>query len=526
MRIVTSEEMRKLDERGVQEIGISSLVLMENAGIESARLISQICQQKKYEGEILVFSGKGKNGGDGLVVARRLFSWGHKVRVFLMHDPSEYTHEAGNNLKILEKHKTKVSVVDHAAVLEDYFKSASPPFLAVDALLGTGLKRDIEGLYYDVIELLNHYVTEIIALDIPSGTNGDTGTISGTSTQASVTISFGYPKLGHFLTPGAVKRGRLFHVNLSFPREWEKQGDKFLLTHSNIAPLLQNRDRFGHKNSFGHCLLIGGSPGRLGAIDMASKSSLKMGTGLVTVASWENSFPSLEIKLSSEIMNFRVVKEGNAFVVPKPGLQIFSSIVIGPGLGMRPDGAELLRELLATYTGPLVVDADGLNLIAEHKLYDAVSKRQSPTVLTPHPGEMARFLHVTKEAVVKDPVWAVRDAAEKTNAIVVLKGPTTLIHSADGTTWFNHYPNDGMATAGSGDVLAGIIGGLLGQKMGALEATKLGVYLHSLAGHFAAEHCGHRAMTALDIIENTRCAFKDLREYQKTAIQPSCVELF
>lgn len=525
MRIVTSEEMRKLDETASSKIGLSSIVLMENAGLEAARVIHNIALERKYTGEILVFCGKGKNGGDGLVVARRLLSCGHRVRVFLLHNPEDYSQDSAANLAILKNMRAKISVVESASVLEAYFKSAVPPFLAVDALLGTGLKRDIEGLYYDVVEILNHQATEIISLDMPTGVQGDSGRISGAALQASATISFGYPKLGHFLAPGAAKRGRLFNIDLSFPKAWRAEGDKYLLNHDNTASLLQKRDRYGHKNSFGHCLLIGGSPGRLGAIEMASQSCLKMGTGLVTVASWEDSFPTLEVKLSSEIMNFRIVRKGNDFEVPKPGLDLFSSVVIGPGLGMRADGGEVLRQLLLRYKGPIVIDADGLNILAERKFYDLITKRTYPTVLTPHPGEMARLLDVSKDTIVEDPVKSVRTAVEKTGAIVILKGATTLIHAADGVTWLNHYPNDGMATAGSGDVLAGMIGGLLGQRMNALEATRLGVFIHSLAGTFAAQTFGHRSMTAKGIISNIGAAFKDLREYHPNRITSVCQEL-
>ncbi|MEW6055905.1 MAG: NAD(P)H-hydrate dehydratase [Bdellovibrionota bacterium] len=526
MRIVTNEEMRKIDQTAVEKVGIPSTILMENAGIEAARLISQICIDKNYEGEILVFCGKGKNGGDGLVVARRLLSQGHRVRVFLLHDPSQYTDEASINLTILRNQRAKISVVDSAAVVEEYFKSAVPPFIAVDALLGTGLKRDIEGVYYDSVELLNEYADDIIALDIPTGVIGDSGALAGTSVLATTTISFGYPKLGHFLPPGAAKRGKLYNVDLTFPVAWNSEGDKFLLTHDNTASLLQRRDRFGHKNSFGHCLLIGGSPGRIGAIVMASNSCLKMGTGLVTVASWEDSFPALEVKLSAEAMNFRVVREGESFSVPKPGLSAFSSIVMGPGLGLRPDAEDMLEQLLLQYSGPLVIDADGLNILAQRNFHELLTKRRSPTILTPHPGEMARILGVSKDEVVKDPVKAVRDAAELTGAVVLLKGATTLVHSSEGITWFNHYPNDGMATAGSGDVLAGMIGGLVGQGMNAIDAARLGVYVHSLAGKFAAEHCGHRAMTASDIIGNIRSAFIDLRRHKALRITPPCIELY
>lgn len=525
MRIVSNEQMRNLDADAITKVGIPSIVLMENAGVEAARIITKLFENKSSHQEILIFCGKGKNGGDGLVVARHLIKSGQKVRIFLVHPESEYKAEALQNLQILKNQRAKITWLESVRMLVEYFQSAPGPFYTVDALLGTGLSRSLQGIYYDVVEALNKYADEIVALDIPTGVDGDSGKVAGTSILATATISFGFPRLGHFLAPGAAKRGRLFHVDLGFPRTWLKEGDSFLLTHGNTASLLQSRDRYGHKNSFGHCLLIGGAPGRLGAIVMAGTSCLKMGTGLVTVASWKESFPQLEIKLPSEIMNFRIHRDGTEYVVPKPGLSAFSSVVVGPGLGQEAEGAELMKQLLRSYSGPMVIDADGLNLVAEHKLWELLAKRRETTVLTPHPGEMARLLDVTKDKVLDDPMGAVREAADKTGAIVVLKGATTLIYATNNTTWLNHYPNDGMATAGSGDVLAGIIGGLLGQRMSGIDATRLGVFLHSLSGKFAAEQFGHRAMTALDIIDNLKWAFKDLREFQSTSSIPVSQEL-
>lgn len=530
MRIVSQSEMKSLDDKAINEIGIPSLVLMENAGLEAARLIGEDLK-KNYPTttEAIIVCGKGKNGGDGLVVARHLLTNGHRIRVFLMHPVSDYKSESQAELKILQKMKAKITQIESINVLREYFKRANPPFVVIDAILGIGIERDVEGLYFDVIDEINENATEIIALDIPSGVNGDTGKIMGTAINANTTVSFGYPKLGHFLYPGAAKRGSLYHVDLTFPPEWSQSGNQFLLSHANTAPLLHERDRFGHKNSFGHCLLIGGSPGKLGAIEMASQACLKMGTGLVTVASWEDSFPSLEVKLPSEIMNIRIRKnedekksEGQAFLIPKPGLSLFTSVVVGPGLGMRSDGEALMRQLLMEFPGPIVIDADGLNLIGDFKMHDLIAKRPGQTVLTPHPGEMARLIGRSKDFVTENPLASLKEAYEMTGAVVLLKGATTLLQASDSKVWFNHYPNDGMATAGSGDVLSGMIGGFLGQKMDALEAARLGVYLHSIAGKHAALINGHRSMTARDIIGNIREGFKELRDYKISGIHDQC----
>jgi ADP-dependent NAD(P)H-hydrate dehydratase / NAD(P)H-hydrate epimerase len=278
-----------------------------------------------------------------------------------------------------------------------------------------------------------------------------------------------------------------------------------------MSALLKERDRYGHKNAFGHTLLIGGSPGRLGAVAMAASACHKMGTGLATVATWPECFEALMTKLPYETMGVPLHLEGPEYELYKQNLNSYSSIVVGPGLGLRPEGKQLMKELLSVYQGPMVIDADALNLISEYKLHEDLTKRQHPTVLTPHPGEMARLLGVEKDEISRNPTQSVKSAVNQTHATVLLKGAATLIGSTEDILYLNHYPNDGMATAGSGDVLAGMIGGLIGQKMDPFNATLLGVYLHSLAGDFAARSQGHRSMTAPDIIENIGNAFKDIK---------------
>ncbi len=532
MRVVTSKEMKSLDNRAISEVGFTGLQLMENAGLSAAQLIADIMKNNDSSTEIIVFCGRGKNGGDGMVIARRLIADGFRVRVFLMHMIKDYDGECAAELKILQNLKAKITIIDSSHIVKEFFENAKPPFIIVDALLGIGLDRPIEGLYFDVIELINQSVDRninsknvVIAVDIPSGVMADTGKIAGTSVHAQYTMTFGYPKLGLFMPPGAARRGDLFLADLSFPKEWEKEGDKFLLDSDHVAPLIQKRDKYGHKNSFGHSLLIGGSPGKLGAICMASHACLKIGTGLVTVASWDESFPQLETKLPDEIMNFRIKKDSNEFIVPKDALSTFTSIVVGPGLGTLKDSETMMKKLLSEYNGPLVIDADGLNCIADFKLHNLLAKRTGATVITPHPGEMARILGISKDDVVENPIQAVHDAFEKTGAITILKGATTFIFGNDNVTWLNHYPNDGMATAGSGDVLAGIIGGLLGQKMNPLEAAKLGVRVHSLAGKYAASETGHRSMTSIDIINNLKNAFKELQEHRLKKINYLCEKI-
>ena len=519
LRIVSSHEMRELDRIADQEYGLSATLLMENAGDAAAELILEKFPHAGRETEILVFAGKGNNAGDAFVVARRLICLDRKVRIFHLQNESGYKNAPLENFKILKKMKAKMAYLEAITDLQAFFASSHGPFTIVDGILGTGLKGNLEGIYYDLVEMINSLKSnQVIALDIPSGVSGDTGNIHGTSTLATLTVSFGFPKLGHFLPPGAARRGELVNVDISLPLRFRKEGDKFLLVKAQVGNLLKERDRYGHKNSFGHSLLVGGSPGRIGAIAMSARACHKMGTGLVTVASWKDSFDPLLIKLPNETMVVPLHLNGPEYEAYKQNLSNYSSVVVGPGLGLRPEGKQLMEDLLTLYDGPMVIDADALNLISEHKLHPLLVNRRAPTILTPHPGEMSRLLNASKEVVRDDPAKAVRDAVSATHSIVMLKGAATLIGSAEDVLYLNHYPNDGMATAGSGDVLAGMIGGLLGQRMDPFQGTLLGIYLHSLAGDFAAKTFGHRSMTAQDIIENIGNAFKDIKNLPETIL--------
>ena len=512
MRITTSHEMRELDRIADQEFGLDAEILMENAGRAAAQLLLEHYPQAGRDSEILVFAGKGNNAGDAFVVARRLLCYERRVRVFHLHEEGGYKGASLKNFQILSRMKAKMTYLETIGDLQAFFASSPGPFTIVDGILGTGLKGDLAGIFYDVVHAINELdAPEVVSLDIPSGVNGDTGAIHGASIQASLTISFGFPKLGHFLPPGAGRRGELVNVDISLPPRFKKEGDKYLLTRGPLGAMLKERDRYGHKNSFGHTVLLGGSPGRIGAITMAARACHRMGTGLVTVGTWQDSFDPLLIKLPNETMAFPIVASAASFDDYAKTIAQYSSVVVGPGLGLRPEGKEMLTVLLSRYDGPIVIDADALNIIADHKLHDFLVRRRGATVLTPHPGEMARLLGVEKESVTRDPVWAVREAVKRTHAIVLLKGASTLVASPDEVLYLNHYPNDGMATAGSGDVLAGMIGGLLGQRMDPFRATLAGIYLHSLAGDFAAQEYGHRSMTAPDIIENISNAFKEIK---------------
>ncbi len=525
LRICTNQEMRTLDKIAETKMGIGPVLLMENAGRAAAEIILKEYPQAGVHDEILVFAGKGNNAGDAFVVARQLLGVGRRVRVFHLIKDEDYKGATLENLKILQKMKARLVYVAEAQDLEAFFEQSRGPHLAIDGIIGTGLKGDLEGHFYEVVELINRQVDQIVSLDIPTGVSGDTGLVQGIAIQASFTISFGFPRLGHFLPPGATFRGKLVNVDISLPAQFSKEGDKFLLRAKTVAAKIARRDRYAHKNTFGHVLMVGGSVGRTGAIAMASKSAMRTGAGLVTAATWAESMPTLSQQLPVEAMTLSIPENEKNYDHYLERLKQFSAIVIGPGMGHRPEAKRLIELLLVHYQGPIVLDADALNLIAEHQMHSQLLHRKGATVLTPHPGEMARLLKIKKEDVVNDPVGALKKCVEMTHAVVMLKGAATLLLSPDEVMYVNHFPNSGMATAGSGDVLAGMIGGLLAQGMSGFDATQVGVYLHSLAGARAAMKVSPRGMIASDIIQSIPFAYKELHKKYDEEEEPRLAKL-
>jgi hydroxyethylthiazole kinase-like uncharacterized protein yjeF len=511
MRIVTSREMRDIDQAAIDKFKIPSIVLMENAGLRTAQIVAQKYQELGWSSDILVFAGKGKNGGDALVTARHLIAMGLRVRLFVLHGAHAYKDEAKQNLEILLSQKVRPIVLEAIGQLEEFLASSQGPFLAVDGLLGIGFKGPLAGLYADVVDLVNAKADFIISLDIPTGVDATTGAVVGNAINADITISYGFNKLGHFIAPGALHRGELRVVDIALPPRFQQDAVIHALTIDNVAPLLRSRDRYGHKNSFGHTLLIGGSRGKLGAISLAARACLRVGTGLVTVATWEDSFDNLLVRLDDEIMAMPVSFEERLYAKYKEQIKDFSSIVVGPGMGKGERAQRLFCDLLDFYHGPLVIDADAINLLTDDTIRKKLASRKGPSLITPHPGEMARMLNISTSDVVNHPKECVERAAEQMNAVVLLKGATTFISAGEGQLYLNHYPNDGMATAGSGDVLAGMIGGIVGQGLNPREAVCLGVFSHTLSGEIAALKLGHRAMTASDIIAGLGEAFLKLR---------------
>jgi hydroxyethylthiazole kinase-like uncharacterized protein yjeF len=516
MRVVTSKEMRDIDTLAQTKFKIPSIVLMENAGLRAAEVVARKHNELGFGTEILVFAGKGKNGGDALVVARQLASAGKRVRLFLLAPFEAYKDESKQNLEILLEQKIRPIVLDQVAPLEEFFNSATGPFLAVDGIVGIGFRGPLSGLFADVVDIVNAKVDYVVSLDISSGVDATTGQTVGQAIYSNLSIAFGFAKLGQFIAPGAVHRGELEVVDISLPLGFRTDGSIHAISKDTVAPLLKRRDQWGHKNSFGHTLLFGGSKGKLGAISMAARASMRVGTGVATVLTWEDAYDLLLARVDDELMCLSLPMEEKSYLENREMLGLYSSVVVGPGMGKGPRAEKVVADFVDYYQGPLVIDADAISILAKPEIKARLHGRKHPTILTPHVGELSRLLGVDKKTILEDPKSMVERAAEETNSIVLLKGATTFICAGDGHVYLNHYPNDGMATAGSGDVLAGMIGGIVGQqRMNPLDAVCLGVYLHSLAGDFAAKRLGHRSMTASDIISHLGDSFLDLRAHRE-----------
>jgi hydroxyethylthiazole kinase-like uncharacterized protein yjeF len=510
VKVLTPEAMRAVDRAAIEDVGIPSLVLMENAAIG---VVDALADRFPEARSVTVLCGPGNNGGDGLAAARHLAIRGYLVRVFLV-GGREPGGDAGVQLTICRNQGLEIRRVSEEGGERRVMEAARDSDLVVDALFGTGLSRPLEGSVAELVEAVNRLPVPRLAVDLPSGLSGGSRQIPGPHLEADLTVTFAAPKLAHVLPPAAESVGEVVVADLGIPPELVESaaGDLFLLQASELAPLLMPRPADGHKGDFGHVLLLAGGEGRAGAAILAARGAVRGGAGLVTVAV---PAPILETVDggSLESMTFPLAMSG-AGLAPAAVEQLLDAtagknvLALGPGLGLEPSTVEVVRRVCRETTLPLVVDADGLNAFAGEP--QALAGRAAPTVLTPHPGELARLLGVATSEVVADRPGTARRAAAAARALVVLKGHLSLVVDHEGRTWVNPTGNPGMATGGSGDVLTGILAALLAQGYELPAAAQLGVYLHGLAGDLAAESSGRTALAAGDLVGHLGAAFDRL----------------
>ncbi len=515
MRILTGTEMREADRRTIEDLGVSSLLLMENAGRGIVEWIAHNLPRwstRRY----LIVCGPGNNGGDGLVVARHLRLRGvAHVDVVLFGRKDRVRGDAFWNLAHYTTHYGPVEEITDLDAWHRWVQTHPAGWdVLIDALFGTGLKRPLEGWYAAWVEEVNAWsgVTRI-AVDVPSGLSTETWQLIGPAVRAHVTLTLAAPKICMIYPPAAEYVGRWVVIPIGIPPAvLAAQSHRIWPEPADLAAMLPNRPLTAHKGHFGRVLVLGGGPGKLGAAYMAGMSALRIGAGLVTVCVPESLWPAL-MASANELMTLGV-KESDGYWCAdsmetlEPLLDRADVLVIGPGMGTHPTVAEFLRILWSRWTRPVVVDADGLNLIAQHA--DLRERVPPGSILTPHWGEMARLIGQSTEVIDRERFAIATRWAQDTQTVLVLKGYRTLIALPDGRVFINPSGNPGMATAGMGDILSGFIGGLLAQTGDPVRAAVLGVYLHGRAGDLAADRIGQMPLTATDLWTTIGAAIAEL----------------
>lgn len=512
MKIVSADTMRKAERLTMETRGIPGRVLMETAGRACADIVCAEWGTEK-ESRAVIVAGKGNNGGDGYVIARCLLRRGWNVAVYILADRKDITGDAEANLMLLDPSSTTFFTASGDVLRTvQVFRTAS---VIVDALFGIGLNSTVTGIHAEAIDVINSAGKPVLAVDIPSGINASTGSVLGVAVRAEITVTFGLAKVGHAVYPGREYSGKVKVVDIGIPVEITAplKGCEFLDTES-VRPLVASRARCGHKGTYGHCLIVAGATGKTGAASLAANSAVRTGSGLVTLAVPASLNHVLEVK-TTEAMTLPLEDAGKGFLGIVNGDAILraaqgkDAIAVGPGISREPETIALVRRLVENASLPMVVDADGLNAIAQDvSILD--KKKTSSLVLTPHPGEMSRLSGLSISAIEEDRISAAREFAMRYGVFLVLKGAGTVIASPDGDIAVNGSGNPGMGSGGMGDVLTGIIVSLLGQNYPPAHACCLGVFLHGFAADLVAREKGEIGICATDVQERLPLAYQGI----------------
>ncbi|HEX2446136.1 MAG TPA: NAD(P)H-hydrate dehydratase [Vicinamibacterales bacterium] len=504
MRVLNAEQMREADRRTIEDVGIPSLVLMENAGRQVVAAI-EASFAEALQGRVAVLCGRGSNGGDGFVVARTLMQRGVDVLVLLLGSVAEVRGDARVNLDVLGRIGLTVVEVTDAQAWELHFSEVSRCDLIVDAIFGTGFRGPIQGMLETVVADVNGSGIPVVAVDVPSGLSADSHEPPGDSIEASLTVTLAAPKVPLVLPPAERRTGDLVIADIGIPQGVidELEGARIeLLTRETMRPLVEPRPYDAHKGDFGRVLVVAGSPGKTGAAHLAAMAALRSGAGLVTIATPKSCQPVVAA-MAPEYMT-EALEESSAggidFSALERVLDLTADVIAaGPGIGTSPATSAFIHGLVERSGVPLVLDADALNAFAEDP--ERLTGRDGvDVIITPHPGEMARLAGVAIEDVQRDRLKIARHFAMTHRVHVVLKGHRTVVANPDGDAFINITGNPGMATGGTGDVLTGMIAAWFGQLLDAEAACKLGVYLHGLAGDLAEADEGEVAVTSGDVL--------------------------
>ncbi len=509
MKAVTAAQMREIDRATIEDFKTPGLELMENAGCALAGAAAELLPAS---GQALVIAGKGNNGGDGFVAARHLLERGFDVEVALLTKIDELNGEAAINCRRATDRDIPIHQNPSDRQLARLLHEAD---VVIDAILGTGLSGQVRGRLAEVLRLLAAHQGTIVAADIPSGINADTGALLGEVPRAAITVTFGLAKQGLYLYPGRGYCGeiRVAEIGLAPATIENPELKTYVIDAAQVAAALPARALDAHKGDCGRVLVIAGSTGLTGAAAMASLAAARTGAGLVTLVIPASLNAILETKCT-EVMTAPLMDHGCGYLRPRnteallglaAGVQ---SVIIGPGLGRQQATAEMVRGLVAQLDCPVLLDADGINAFAGH--VDLLSGYSGQLVVTPHPGELSRLTGMSVGEIQADRVTAARGWAERLGAVMVLKGAGTVCAAPEGETWINPTGNSGMASGGMGDILSGMIGALLAGGADSLPAAYAGVWMHGRAADIAAAGIGPRGYLATDLLQLIPAVYSEI----------------
>ncbi len=497
IKVCTAEMMREIDRKAGEIGGVPSIVLMENAGIACVEKLKRLGLEGK---RVAVFCGKGNNGGDGFVIARHLLNTGTETEIFLTCG-RDFKGDALINYNILKNMNAPIYEISAEEDLKYKILSFD---IVVDAIFGTGISGEISGAAKNAIEGINSYAEAVLSADIPSGVNADDGSIAGVAVKADYTVTFGAYKKGMLLFTGADYCGKIEVAGISIPEYIYDDINTNIIDEKSVSDLMPKRADNSHKGSYGKLLIIGGSAGMTGAAAMAAEAALKCGAGLVSVAVPKSLNEVLEVKLT-EAMTIPAEDKNGAFTADAAEVLIQSAknadaVVFGPGIGRGADIKIILEALLEKTDMPIIIDADGLYALAQNT--ELLKKHGKRLILTPHEGEFARLSGKSLQEIQKNRFELSTEFCKEFNTTLVLKGAKTIVTAPDLKQYTNIAGNNGMATAGSGDVLAGMIGAFSARVKNTDASAVLGVHFHSMAGDAAADTVGKNSLTATDIISS------------------------
>ncbi|MGQ9730712.1 MAG: NAD(P)H-hydrate dehydratase [Candidatus Zipacnadales bacterium] len=500
MKLCTAQQMRDIDTATIKRFGIPGLVLMENAGLRVLEAVQEVAQRNS---RIRILCGRGNNGGDGLVVARHLYNRGSDVQVVLLAEAVSVQGDAQVNFAIARRMGVPIIEAPSTRLLN---RIAAEADILVDGILGIGAVGTVRGPALMAIRATHQCAGHIIAIDIPSGISADSGAVLGEAVKANVTVTFGLPKIGLYTYPGRAYCGEIRVADIGIPRSLleDPQLPTNLTTATEAAAMLPPRPPDVHKGNCGRVVILGGSPGLTGAPTLAALGALRAGAGLVTVGCAKNLNSILEMKLTEAMT--RPLPDTLSGVLSEralePALQLCEgadAVVIGPGLSRESEPLAFTRQFLARCAKPVVIDADALFALTPRS--PCCRPKGAPTIITPHPGEMARLCETSIPEIQADRLGYARALASTANAIVVLKGASTVIAVPSGEAWINPSGSDALASGGTGDVLAGIMGAFLAGGSSPVAAAVASVYYHGVAGEVAKSRGCSRAVLASDVAD-------------------------